>query len=137
MFCRIKKSAYICNVKTKKQWLPSLVDSPEGSKKHNARIAQLVEHDLAKVGVASSSLVSRSIRKGCPDGGIGRHAGLKIQWLHGRAGSSPAPGTEKASIVRLKLFLCPKLSTQISKSKIVQIDKRRTYSRKVINIELA
>ena len=26
----------------------------------NARIAQLVEHNLAKVGVASSSLVSRS-----------------------------------------------------------------------------
>ncbi len=29
--------------------------------KHNAEIAQLVEHDLAKVGVASSSLVFRSI----------------------------------------------------------------------------
>ena len=29
----------------------------------NARIAQLVEHNLAKVGVASSSLVSRSIKK--------------------------------------------------------------------------
>ena len=28
-----------------------------------ARIAQLVEHDLAKVGVASSSLVSRSQKK--------------------------------------------------------------------------
>ena len=28
--------------------------------KHDAGIAQLVEHDLAKVGVASSSLVSRS-----------------------------------------------------------------------------
>ena len=27
-----------------------------------ARIAQLVEHDLAKVGVASSSLVSRSFK---------------------------------------------------------------------------
>ena len=27
---------------------------------HNAAIAQLVEHDLAKVGVASSSLVCRS-----------------------------------------------------------------------------
>ena len=26
----------------------------------NARVAQLVEHDLAKVGVASSNLVSRS-----------------------------------------------------------------------------
>ena len=32
-----------------------------GCSKHlNAGIAQLVEHDLAKVGVASSSLVSRS-----------------------------------------------------------------------------
>ena len=30
------------------------------AKKMNAGIAQLVEHDLAKVGVASSSLVSRS-----------------------------------------------------------------------------
>ena len=30
-----------------------------------AGIAQLVEHDLAKVGVASSSLVSRSEREAC------------------------------------------------------------------------
>jgi hypothetical protein len=30
---------------------------------------------------------------GRPDGGIGRHAGLKILWLRGCAGSSPAPGT--------------------------------------------
>ena len=30
------------------------------SAKHNAEIAQLVEHNLAKVGVASSSLVFRS-----------------------------------------------------------------------------
>ena len=52
-----------------------------------ARIAQLVEHDLAKVGVASSSLVSRSFflrsfevgKIQCPGGGIGRRAGLKIQ----------------------------------------------------------
>ena len=28
-----------------------------------------------------------------PGGGIGRHAGLKILWPSGRAGSSPAPGT--------------------------------------------
>ena len=66
----------------------------------NAGIAQLVEHDLAKVGVAGSSPVSRSgtkpLKNGfftigstlillflfhvCPDGGIGRRAGLKIQW---------------------------------------------------------
>lgn len=54
-----------------------------------AKVAQLVEHDLAKVGVASSNLVFRSnpfhkkgfIVKGlytCSDGGTGRHAGLKI-----------------------------------------------------------
>jgi hypothetical protein len=49
----------------------------------------LVEHDLAKVGVAGSSPVFRSgnpssfgggIFFGCPGGGIGRHAGLKILW---------------------------------------------------------
>ena len=44
----------------------------------NAEIAQLVEHDLAKVGVAGPSPVFRS--KGCSDGGIGRHEGLKIPW---------------------------------------------------------
>ncbi len=47
----------------------------------NAEIAQLVEHNLAKVRVASSSLVFRSISlKGCSNGGIGRHEGLKIPW---------------------------------------------------------
>ena len=43
-----------------------------------AEIAQLVEHNLAKVGVASSSLVFRSIEMiattQCPGGGIGRRA---------------------------------------------------------------
>ena len=54
-----------------------------------AEIAQLVEHDLAKVGVASSSLVFRSRRSRVKSGffvsepkslsgGIGRHEGLKI-----------------------------------------------------------
>ena len=28
----------------------------------------------------------------CPGDGIGRHARLKIWWLHGRMGSSPIPG---------------------------------------------
>ena len=49
--------------------------------KQNAEIAQLVEHNLAKVRVASSSLVFRSLsRRGCSNGGIGRHEGLKIPW---------------------------------------------------------
>jgi hypothetical protein len=29
-----------------------------------------------------------------PDGGIGRRAGLKHQWIHFHAGSIPALGTE-------------------------------------------
>ena len=61
-----------------------------------AKVAQLVEHDLAKVGVASSNLVFRSnpfhkkgfiVKRLYPElfgtnnrsgGGTGRHAGLKI-----------------------------------------------------------
>ena len=38
----------------------------------------MVEHNLAKVGVVGSNPISRSFI--CPDGGIGRHAGLKILW---------------------------------------------------------
>tara|TARA_R100000406_G_scaffold94125_1_gene85314 strand:- start:242 stop:481 length:240 start_codon:yes stop_codon:yes gene_type:complete len=47
----------------------------------------LVERNLAKVEVAGSNPVFRSkdrktslFTKGCRSGGIGRHAGLKIQW---------------------------------------------------------
>ena len=45
-----------------------------------AKIAQLVERDLAKVEVAGSNPVFRSVMSQCSDGEIGRHAGLKIQW---------------------------------------------------------
>ena len=76
---------------------------------HDAGIAQLVEHNLAKVGVAGSSPVSRSgartrerlrplplafahvaVRRG---GEIGRREGLKIPWEQSLTGSSPVPGT--------------------------------------------
>src|SRR5690606_9823857 len=61
--------------------------------KQQAKVAQLVERNLAKVEVASSNLVFRSKRSlllakrkrdlllkdhPCLDGGTGRHAGLKI-----------------------------------------------------------
>ena len=71
-----------------------------------AGVAQSVEHDLAKVGVAGSNPVSRSTP--CPGGGIGRHAGLKILWPLGRAGSSPARGTKQKFI--FLLFFCTLLS---------------------------
>ena len=46
--------------------------------RNNAEIAQLVEHDLAKVGVAGPSPVFRSNTNAGRNGGIGRHEGLKI-----------------------------------------------------------
>jgi hypothetical protein len=58
----------------------------------HARIAQLVERNLAKVEVAGSNPVSRS---GLLEWWNGRHAGLKILWALARAGSSPASSTQK------------------------------------------
>ena len=55
-----------------------------------AKVAQLVEHNLAKVRVAGSSPVFRSIR---PDGGMVDTKDLKSFDHCGCAGSSPAPGT--------------------------------------------
>ena len=70
---------------------------------HNAAIAQLVEHDLAKVGVASSSLVCRSRREAGPRScfftlSAAQVAELVDAYVSGayvarRAGSSPVPGT--------------------------------------------
>ena len=48
--------------------------------KQNAEIAQLVEHNLAKVRVASSSLVFRSFFERMLEWWNGRHEGLKILW---------------------------------------------------------
>ena len=66
--CRNKNFIYLCTRKRKQC--------------NNAEVAQLVEHNLAKVRVAGSSPVFRSSlkRKGCSNGGIGRHEGLKILW---------------------------------------------------------
>ena len=73
-FCKIfgqfNKTSYLCNRK---------------SETTTAKIAQLVEHDLAKVGVAGSSPVFRSKQKQrfliktqeCLGGGIGRRATLR------------------------------------------------------------
>ena len=39
--------------------------------------------------------MQRISEKECPDGGIGRRAGLKHQWIHFHAGSIPALGTHQ------------------------------------------
>ena len=41
----------------------------------------------------------------CPDGGIGRRAGLKHQWIHFHPGSTPGLGTGKRG-TRVSLFFC-------------------------------
>jgi hypothetical protein len=37
----------------------------------------------------------------CPDGGIGRRAGLKHQWIHFHPGSTPGLGTEAEKVEKL------------------------------------
>ena len=37
----------------------------------------------------------------CPDGGIGRRAGLKHQWIHFHPGSTPGLGTEAEKVEEL------------------------------------
>ena len=41
-----------------------------------------------------------------PGGGIGRHAGFRIQWPRGRAGSSPAPGTINSIAFAVEPLIC-------------------------------
>ena len=72
-----------------------------------AKVAQLVEHNLAKVRVASSSLVfrSKSFLKTFTDAQVVELVDtkdLKSFDHYGRAGSSPAPGTlcESSSVGR-------------------------------------
>ena len=91
--CLFLQDPYLCTPKVLKMY---------------AEVAQLVEHDLAKVGVASSNLVFRSnpfhkkgfvfkriiIRSG---GGTGRHAGLKILFAATRVRVQVPPGALEKS----------------------------------------
>ena len=40
----------------------------------------------------------------CPDGGIGRRAGLKHQWSNIHPGSTPGLGTSKEKVIQLSPF---------------------------------
>ena len=73
--CGFRKKCYLCNRNRERCFLEI---------RNVAEIAQLVEHNLAKVGVAGPSPVFRShilnntrgalLRPKCPGGGIGRRA---------------------------------------------------------------
>ena len=42
----------------------------------------------------ASAIEKQTSNSKCPDGGIGRRAGLKHQWIHFHPGSTPGLGTE-------------------------------------------
>ena len=55
----------------------------------------------------ASAIEKQTSNSKCPDGGIGRRAGLKHQWIHFHPGSTPGLGTEEEKVERLSLFfLC-------------------------------
>ncbi len=93
-----------------------------------ARVAQLVEHDLAKVGVAGSNPVSRSkpfksSPKGGfflgehsslekrPGGGTGRHAGLKILFSLRECGFDSRPGYQEQETQKASFFVWYNIGT--------------------------
>ena len=43
----------------------------------------------------ASAIEKQTSNSKCPDGGIGRRAGLKHQWIHFHPGSTPGLGTEE------------------------------------------
>ncbi len=102
----------------------------KASKKY-AEIAQLVEHDLAKVGVASSSLVFRSRETPKLESMLwwwnGRHEGLKIPCPQGRVGSSPTRSTREnnAEIAQLVEHDLAKVGVA-SSSLVFRSKKKRT-----------
>ena len=86
--CRNKNFIYLCTRKRKQC--------------NNAEVAQLVEHNLAKVRVAGSSPVFRSRPPGWWNG---RHEGLKILWLLQLCGFKSRSGYERRQIKVCRLFV--------------------------------
>ena len=54
----------------------------------------------------ASAIEKQTSNSKCPDGGIGRRAGLKHQWIHFHPGSTPGLGTKKGTDGCRFLFLC-------------------------------
>lgn len=56
-------------------------------------------------GLEKSRIFAPQLRnQACPDGGIGRRAGLKHQWIHFHPGSTPGLGTEAEKVEKLSPF---------------------------------
>ncbi len=65
----------------------------------------------------------------CPDGGIGRRAGLKNQWEFSLAGSIPAPGT---SFIDIRIFTLKSFDSGLVKPKIKRMKKISVFAATVM-----
>jgi hypothetical protein len=76
-------------------------------------------------GIKIMSYLCTAIEKSSmrPDGGIGRRAGLKHQWIHFHPGSTPGLGTEaeKVEILSPLFFSTPRNSLVIPKFALIFI----------------
>ena len=54
----------------------------------------------------ASAIEKQTSNSKCPDGGIGRRAGLKHQWIHFHPGSTPGLGTEEGEGFKTFSFFC-------------------------------
>ena len=61
----------------------------------------------------ASAIEKQTSNSKCPDGGIGRRAGLKHQWIHFHPGSTPGLGTESRSYQILRVI---ELDAQMAES---------------------
>ena len=61
----------------------------------------------------------------CPDGGIGRRAGLKHQWIHFHPGSTPGLGTETEKVEKLSPFF-------VVLGKVTLYFKERQYNHLIV-----
>gem|GEM_PF-1011984 len=109
-----------------------------------AKIAQLVEHDLAKVGVAGSSPVFRSLKKSftfLPGWWNGRHEGLKILWPQRLCGFKSRFGYQQTPYSSLRfarglLFFCKFLMNLLGLTckKYVFVEKEKYLCEKILFI---
>ena len=57
----------------------------------------------------ASAIEKQTSNSKCPDGGIGRRAGLKHQWIHFHPGSTPGLGTRRREFLELSPFFSIKI----------------------------
>ena len=67
----------------------------------------------------ASAIEKQTSNSKCPDGGIGRRAGLKHQWIHFHPGSTPGLGTEEGEGFKAFSFFCVACFSVIALSLLV------------------